>query len=906
MADLFAGVHLLDAPYAIDHVYDYLIPSALADVVHSGSFVTVPFGRGNRKKLALVVRITDTCEYPQVKPLENVSIERCSLSPDQLSLCLYVAEQTLCTVGEAVRALLPLTALSRMEEVYRPATDRMQIPADPGHPEDEAVLSCIRTSLCVPTRKLQKIFGPGTEDILHRLRTRRLILRDAEFTDNDATSYLTLYRLAVPVRAARLLSGDAGVPDFPENTEKGRADDTSAEVCREGTVAARLTDGTVSLTADEKEFLPASSDPADTLSPGRAAAEQASPPPRTDRPLSQVRRLRSLKGRAVVRLLTEQTGGLTGKEICARVGCTEGVLDTLCRQGILLAERHRVVRRPYTAPDSPAAAHPITLNAEQQAAYDALCRLGDGKEPHAVLLHGVTGSGKTAVMLEWIAHLLADGRGAIGLRPEIALTPQSVSVFSSRFGNRVAVMHSGLSAGERYDAYEQIRRGECRVVIGTRSAVFAPVRDLGTIIIDEEQEHTYKSDQDPKYRAHDIARYRCAHEGALMLLASATPSLESYYKAREGKYTLLRLTGRYGEARLPRVTIADMREEPRSGNTSPLGTLLCRELTETLARGEQSVLFLNRRGYHKFLSCRQCGKAITCPHCSVAMTYHTVRGDYSRGELICHCCGTRCPVPEVCPECGSSHLGRMGYGTQRVEQELRELLPGAGILRMDTDTTSAKHAYDRMLGEFRSHRADVLLGTQMVTKGHDFPDVTLVGVLSADTSLYLDDYRAAERTFSLLTQVIGRAGRAALPGHAVIQTCNPESEVIRLACEQNYEAFYEREIALRRLLSFPPFCDIVLLTLSCEDEKELMLSTTRLYEQLRTLLECEYRDVPFQLFGPFEAPIYRAENRYRMRMVLKCRLNKRSRSLFSGILRGFTSPPHPQVTLSVDCNPSNL
>jgi primosomal protein N' (replication factor Y) len=509
-------------------------------------------------------------------------------------------------------------------------------------------------------------------------------------------------------------------------------------------------------------------------------------------------------------------------------------------------------------------------------------------------------------MLALISHLLGSGKGAIVLLPEISLTPQSIAIFCARFGECVAVIHSGLSAGERYDAYERIRQGKATVVVGTRSAVFAPVKNLGAIIIDEEQEHTYKSDMNPKYRAHDIARYRCAAAGALMLLASATPSLESYHKAVEGKYTLIKLTRRYGHAVLPEVILADMRREPATGNTSPLGTLLCGEIAKNLEVDKQSVLFLNRRGYHRFVSCRSCGQAITCERCSVAMTYHTRRGSYTEGELVCHFCGDRKPMPQVCPMCGSEHLARGGYGTQRVEQELGELFPSARVLRMDTDTTTSKFSYDRMLGQFRAHDADILLGTQMVTKGHDFPDVTLVGVLSADASLYLDDYRAGERTFAQLTQVIGRAGRGDTPGRAIIQTANPDNDIIRLACAQDYETFYTREIKLRRLLVFPPFCDLALLSLSCEDEKALMLAALRLYEETNKLIKGEYSDVQTVIFGPFEAPIYRMDNKFRMRMVVKCRLNKRTRAMFASLLMTFGTGGNSGAQLAVDFNPSTL
>ena len=523
------------------------------------------------------------------------------------------------------------------------------------------------------------------------------------------------------------------------------------------------------------------------------------------------------------------------------------------------------------------------------------------------MLHGVTGSGKTSVMIKTIDMALDEGKSVIMLLPEIALTPQSLSIFCSRYGRLVAIIHSGLSAGERYDSFKRIKSGEARIVIGTRSAIFAPVDNLGLVIIDEEHEHTYKSDMNPKYHARDIARYRCAHHKALMLLASATPSFESYHKAINGKYTLIKLKNRYGGAKLPETLICDMREEAKNGCTSPLSSLLCAEPVKKQQKGEQSILFINRRGYNNFVSCPTCGEAIRCPECSVSMTYHTVSRAYDKGELRCHWCGRRSPLPTECPSCGGTHLTRMGFGTQRIEQELSALIPDGRILRMDTDTTTAKNAYDVMLGRFRRHEADILLGTQMVTKGHDFPDVTLVGVLLADMSLYLDDYRANERTFSMLTQVIGRAGRGSKEGVAIIQTNNPNSDCIRLACRQDYEEFFKDEIRLRKALCFPPFCDITLLTLTSSDEKELLKASGILSDMLsKKMLDTEYKELPMIVFGPFEAPVYKVDNKYRMRMVIKCKLNKKCRSLFSALLSEFSRKTPNKISLSIDFNPSNL
>ncbi|MBQ8432996.1 MAG: primosomal protein N' [Clostridia bacterium] len=824
----YAGVCLLDNPFPIDGIYDYRIPEELAEDVKRGVFVTVPFGTANHRRLALVWEVKEDSAYAEHKAIASVCPEQISLDEEMLGLCAFMKLRTLCSTGDAVRAMVPASALSRLIPCYTLSPDHILTHSDEVSSSDLFVYEYVRDRGEAEEAVLRERFGAGVESRLRRLCRRGYLLRQVRLKGASEGATQRLWQLAISADEA----------------------------------ASLLTDGARG-----------------TLS--------------------------SAKQKAVLRVLLSAEEPLTTAELCDKAGVTEAPLKTLASKGILESVTRRLDRNPYAALPFTGQT-PMTLNGEQAAAVDTLSSLAFSGQPKAALLHGVTGSGKTCVMTALIDRLLEKGRGVIVLLPEIALTPQSVSIFCARYGERVSVIHSALSAGERYDAFRRIREGRSDVVIGTRSAVFAPVQNLGAIIIDEEQEHTYKSDQNPKYHARDIARYRCNHHKALMLLASATPSLESYHKAKEGIYTLVRLTHRYGGAELPRVVVADMRAEAGKGNLSPLGEGLMRELCRVTAAGEQSVLFLNRRGYNHFLSCRSCGGAVTCPGCSVAMTYHTRRGTYSQGDMVCHWCGRRMPLPKTCPTCGSEHLARMGFGTQRVEEEVQTLLPSAKLLRMDTDSTSSKFAYDEMLGRFRSHGADVLLGTQMVTKGHDFPDVTLVGVLLADASLYLDDYRAGERTFAMLTQVIGRAGRGKKKGLAVIQTNNPDHEVLRLACAQDYESFYEREIRLRRLLVFPPFCDIALLTLTGEDEGYLLKASTLLAQSVKELAEGEYRGVELVTFGPFEAPVYRVDNKYRMRMVIKCRLQKNTFGMFAKLLCEFSQKVGKKLHLSIDFNPSNL
>jgi len=448
--------------------------------------------------------------------------------------------------------------------------------------------------------------------------------------------------------------------------------------------------------------------------------------------------------------------------------------------------------------------------------------------------------------------------------------------------------------------------------------VFAPFPNLGLIVMDEEQEHTYKSDQDPKYHARDVARFRCATHGAMMLLASATPSVESFHRAQTGRYTLVRLRERYGEARLPEVVLADLRADSKEGDDSIMGSVLRGELEKNLQAGEQSILFVNRRGYNNFLSCNMCGSVRLCPHCSVSLTYHakgryrTLEGESipaaraRNGYLTCHYCGYREAVPASCPECGNKVLQFMGFGTQLAENYLKDNYPEAGVLRMDADTTQNKFSYDEILGSFRDSGAQVLLGTQMVTKGHDFPDVTLVGVLSVDSSLYLDDYRANERAFSLVTQVVGRAGRAEKAGKAVIQTYSPDHAVLRQAASQDYDGFFRDEIALRQALVFPPFCDMVLFSFSANSEEAVIRGSGQFAERMKECLGKEqWAGISLQAFGPFEAPIYKKQDRYYMRLIIKCVANAKTRGLFAHLLRTY-SAENKKLNIQIDINPTNL
>ena len=594
-------------------------------------------------------------------------------------------------------------------------------------------------------------------------------------------------------------------------------------------------------------------------------------------------------------LLSE--GPTVEADILLRLDISLSPLQTLLRRGLLSVEEREIDRNPYALLSQKRDDRPVRLSAAQEEAYFTLSTLYEKNEPACALLHGVTGSGKTLVMMKLLDKVLGEGKQAILLVPEIALTPQTVGIFCSRYGDRVSVLHSRLSVGERFDAYRKIYNGKADLVIGTRSAVFAPLSRLGLIILDEEHEHTYKSDASPRYHARDVAAFRSKEHNALTVLSSATPLVEDYYKAKTGKYTLVPLKERYGGASLPTVEVVDMREELRAGNTSAVSRLLSDRLSAAKEKGEQAILFLNRRGYYHTVSCRGCGEALECPHCSVALSYHS---GYKGTYLLCHACGYKAPMPSVCPSCNGKHLSFVGAGTQKAEAELALSFK---TIRMDADTTVSKASYERLLDRFRAKEADILLGTQMVTKGHDFPAVSVAGVLLADATLHMSDFRASERTFSLLTQVIGRAGRAKTEGKAVVQTFCPTHPVIRLAAKQDYEGFYEEEIRLRQALLYPPFCDVAVVLLRGREEARLLADAKAAADTLTELLKKEAADLPAMLYGPLEMQNYKVAEQYRVKLLVKCRLTSRMRALFGRFLSVF-SGLHAETAVHIDFNPT--
>ncbi|MCI8332800.1 MAG: primosomal protein N' [Clostridiales bacterium] len=822
------SVRVLDLPFHIDRPFSYFIPLPIKDI-SVGDFVAVPFGGANRTSLGVVTHLfaQNEMDNDKLKPIYKVVYREFSLSKAQMDLIQFMCDQTLCSYGDAIKAVLPVSSFSKLTDVY--------YAAEPSNPPQSALFTFIQKNPGISAKEIEKKLGEGALKELKKLLADGLLRQEIAVTDKN-----------------------------------------------------RKYEEIVSLAIDKEEI---------------------------EKILSGQKKTGSKKRTAIIEHLYD-AGSLSYETLKSQHSLTRAQLTGMLDAGLITIRKIDKYRQPYELKQKEEV--DITLSAEQQEASRQLCALYDEEKANAALLFGVTGSGKTQVIKSVIDHVLSNGQGVIMLVPEIALTPQMLGTFAGWYGERIAVMHSGLSAGERFDAWRRIKNGKADICLGTRSAIFAPFENLGLIVMDEEQEHTYKSDQNPKYHARDIARFRCAKASALMLLASATPSIESFYKAKNNIYHLVTLRSRFNQGDLPETIMADRRQDAREGNISPIGHVLAEELKTNLARSEQSILFVNRRGYNNFLSCNLCGHVEACPHCSVSLTYHT-RGRYSQkqeenipaaraknGYLLCHYCGYKAPVPAKCPSCDNTQMQFMGFGTQLAENLLQDTFPSVRITRMDADTTQNKFAYDEITKSFRDGGSDILLGTQMVTKGHDFPDVTLVGVLDADNSLYLDDYRANERTFSLVTQVVGRAGRADKCGRAVIQTYSPDHTVLQLAAKQDYETFYQGEIALRRALVFPPFCDMAVFTFASRFEEEAIKGAKLFTAQLKESLQQEdNKAVQIQAFGPFEAPIYKKQDTYRMRLILKCVANQATRSLFASLLRSFAAAGG-KLQVTFDFNPSAL
>ena len=595
--------------------------------------------------------------------------------------------------------------------------------------------------------------------------------------------------------------------------------------------------------------------------------------------------------------IVDAAGSVSVKELQYFTGVSASVIAALEKKGLLISFEKQEFRLPKTIQNN-VSHEEIVLTDCQQAAYDGLIKLMQSENGETALLYGVTGSGKTKVFLKLVDEVSARGEGVIIMVPEIALTPQMIKIFSSRYGSKIAVFHSAMSIGQRMDEWQRIKQGKALIAIGTRSAVFAPFERLGLIVIDEEQEHTYKSEKSPRFHARDLARFRSLYHKCLVCLASATPSVESYSAARAKKYKLFTLSERYGNAVLPDVKLVDMRKELADGNSSDISRELACQISEALDNNNQAIILLNRRGHNTYVSCSSCGWVASCDNCSISLTYHS-----ANKRLMCHYCGASHETPQKCPECGSEFFHFSGSGTQKLEQELKLLFPDARILRLDADSTSARDSYSNYLTAFANGEYDIMIGTQMVAKGLDFPRVTVVGVIGADKALYSDDYRGYERTFSLLTQVVGRAGRSENSGVAIIQTNDTENNIISLAQTQDYDAFYNEEIANRRLMIFPPYCDICMIYVQSYDATVAANTINEVFVNIKKLVSGDFSDVKLIILGPTPATVPKVNNKYRYRIIIKTKNSSR----FRDMIRAATEIKLKRDTyIGVDINPENI
>ena len=741
------GVAVSNATFHFDKLYTYAVMPDQQDAVRLGSMVLVPFGRGSRARMGVVLACDAEPENSKLKFLFDVAPASACLTPELLRLVHFLKERTFCTYYEAVKAVIPYGAQ------YKPA-----------------------------------VAADGVTPVLQKQLVRH--------TENA-------YQLV-------------------------------------GTLPAK-------------------------------------PKP-------------TAKQLAAVALLS---GGERTQTELEEKGISRAVLDNLCTKGVLQCSKVNKSIDLYSS--IPLKNDPILLTAEQQAAYEALLPHLEDTAPHSALLYGVTGSGKTLVFLKLIERCLQLGRRALVLVPEISLTPQMILRLKSQFGKRVAVQHSALNHTERLLQWQMIQDGGADIVVGTRSAIFSPLENIGLVIIDEEQEHTYRSESAPRYSAHEVARQRAAENGALLLLASATPSTESYYAAQHGRTQLVRLTQRYGGNPLPKVEIVDMRAELASGNPREISLALEDAIRRNLDAKKQTILLLNRRGYQTIAQCEDCREVLKCQKCSVPMVYHK-----SAHKLLCHYCGSQLdPPPQKCPTCGGK-LQYRGFGTQKAEEELMKLFPTARVLRMDQDSTAAKDAHEKLLAKFARHEYDIMVGTQMVAKGLDFEDVTLVGVLGIDSLLFAQGFRSYETVFSLVTQVVGRSGRAKDPGYAIIQTTDPNNPVLNLAAAQDYDAFFEQEIAYRKLGLYPPFCGLCVVGFSGAKEIEVARAAAR-FSALLGQQAAKQPDLPLRVLGPTPGNIEKINENYRYKLTVKCRNDRRFRDLMRETLSLYEQEKLPaRATVVVD------
>jgi len=785
-----ASVAVSKTSLYFDKRYKYIVPKIFEETLKPGCRVVVPFGKGNHRRIGVVLELIPIEELPEsedissFKPVNSAVDPVPPLTDEMVGLIPWLRENTFCTYFDAFRTMIPVGLNVNFSERYIAAGNT-----------DESILS----------DSAKRVWADYCEDVSS--------ISKASHTDIE------------------------------ELVEKGFLIE-SDEIKR------RKRDSTVKMLRLTEEYL---------------SDEQSFN-------LSE-------KGSAVVDLL-ENCGAAAVKEVMYFCGVSESVISTLKKNGVVEKFENEYISETYaeiTEDDGD-----IVLSEEQQTVFDGISALMELGEPQAALLYGVTGSGKTAVFIKLIRSVLEKGRNVIMLIPEISLTPQVVNKFKSYFGSLVSVMHSGLSLTQRLDEFKRVKSGKSRIVVGTRSAVFAPLENIGIIIMDEEGESSYKSESSPRYNARDVAKKRCVYHNALLLMASATPSIESSYYASTGRYKLFTMKKRYSQDRLPDVEIIDLATEGFYDDSAILSERLADELSINLSRGEQSILLLNRRGYHTFISCCDCKKTMTCPNCSVPLTYHK-----ANNMLVCHYCGHIASMIKSCPYCGKNHIKQTGFGTQKVEDAVAKLFPDARILRMDADTTYSRTAFEKNFKAFENGEYDIMLGTQMIAKGLDFPNVTLVGVVSIDKALFCGDFRSYERTFSLLTQVVGRCGRGDKQGRAYIQTFVPDHYVINLAAAQNYNEFCRQELENRKALLFPPFCDTCLIEFSSEMDNCARDAAKKFMELIKEKIKNENIRLPLRVLEPSRCTYEKLCGRFRYRIIIKCKNNADFRKFIGEIYINF-------------------
>lgn len=803
-----AAVAVSCTSFHFDRRYKYVVPPELEPLVCLGGRVVVPFGKGNRKRVGVVIRLDLVRELPAdedisaYKPIRSIIDKEPLLNKEMLELLYWLHDTTFCTYYEAFRALIPLGLNVEYTERYIAAGDDV----------------------------------PST-DIL---------------SDTAAELWKNFCEDVSCIDAAK-------GSDISELVEKGF-------LVENDLIKRRKKDDTIKMIRLTENYI---ADPsAFNLSD---------------------------KGSKVIEIL-EGCFTASVKEIKYICGVSSNVISTLKKNGVVEVYENEYISTPNVSITEDV--DDIILSDEQQKAFEEISELIDEDKPQAALLYGVTGSGKTSVFIKLIRYVLDKGRNVIMLIPEISLTPQVVQKFQSLFGNKVSVMHSNLSITQRLDEYKRVKSGQARIVVGTRSAVFSNIDNIGLIIMDEEGEPTYKSEASPRYNAKEIAKKRCVTHKATLLLASATPSIESFYYAKIGRYKFFTLSKRYSQDKLPDVEIIDLATDGFYDTSAILSERLVDELSINLERKEQSILLLNRRGYHTFISCCDCKQTAVCPNCSVPMTYHKVNN-----KLICHYCGHIENMITVCPNCGKNHIKKTGFGTQKVEDEIEKLFPNARVLRMDADTTYSRTAYEKGFEAFENGEYDIMLGTQMIAKGLDFPNVTLVGVVSIDKALFSGDFRSYERTFSLLTQVVGRCGRGEKQGRAFIQTFVPEHYVINLAAKQDYEEFFRQEIEMRKALIYPPFCDTCLIEISSEIDKFSANAAQLFVNFIKEKVDEEKIKIPLVVLGPSRCTYEKLNGRFRYRVIIKCKNNVEFRNFIGGIYKAcFKKPEFANVRMYIDFN----